>query len=75
VSKQREDRIGLLVVRAYVETDTPSRLLVELLQVNSRSPDRVIGMVDSSSAASLLVRQWLDSLEVEAPPDGVTPGT
>ena len=38
----------------------------KLLEVNSPSPDQVIGIVDSSAAASRLVGEWLDSLETDA---------
>jgi hypothetical protein len=66
VAKERKDRIGLLVIRAFVEEDRRRRLLVELLEVNPPSADRVIGIVDSSAAASRLVGAWLDSLEINA---------
>jgi hypothetical protein len=63
VSKHQEDRIGLLVIRAFIEDGPRRRLLVKLLEVNSPGPDRIIGIVDSSAAASRLVGDWLISLE------------
>jgi hypothetical protein len=63
VSKNREDRIGVLVIRASVEGGHRRHLLVQLLQVNPSSRDRVIGIVASSAAASQLVGEWLDSLQ------------
>jgi len=61
VPKPNKDRIGLLIVRAFVEETPGRRVLVELLEVNA--PDRVLGIVDSSHAAARLVGEWLDSLE------------
>jgi hypothetical protein len=55
--------MGLLVIRASVEDSTRRTLLVQLLEVSPEGPDRVIGVVNSSSAASRLVGRWLDSLE------------
>jgi hypothetical protein len=56
----------LLVIRAFVEEGQRRRLLVKLLEVNPPSSDQVIGIVDSSAAASRLVGEWLDSLETDA---------
>jgi hypothetical protein len=67
VSKHQEDRIGLLVIRAFIED---GRLLVKLLEVNSPGPDRIIGIVDTSAAASRLVADWLISLETDTTPAG-----
>jgi hypothetical protein len=61
VSSQ-EDRVGVLVVRAFIEEGGSGPILVKLLEVNSPGPDRVIGIVDSSATASRLVADWLDSL-------------
>ena len=62
-----EDRIGLLVIRAFVEDDRRHRLLVEILEVNPPpSLDRIIGIAGSASAASLLIREWLDALQTDA---------
>jgi hypothetical protein len=62
VPQHREERIGSLVVRASVETGPRGRLLVQLLAVNPHGPDEIVGIVDSSEAASRLVGGWLDSL-------------
>jgi hypothetical protein len=63
VPKPRQDRIGVLIIRAFVEEGPRRALLVQLLEVNPASPDRVIGIVNSSSAACRLVGQWLDALD------------
>jgi hypothetical protein len=65
VSEQQEDRIGLLVIRAFIEDSRRRRLLVKLLEVNPPGPDRVIGIVDSAAAASRLVNDWLNALETD----------
>ena len=62
VTNQRSDRMGVLVVRAYVEPGPGQRLLVRLIEVNGPYTERVISTVDSASAASVLVKEWLDSL-------------
>jgi hypothetical protein len=62
VPKSLQDRIGVLVVRATVDERPMRTLVVQLLEVNAHKPDRVVGIVDSSSAASRLVGQWLDRL-------------
>jgi hypothetical protein len=59
----------VLVIRASVEQRPSRTLVVQLLEVNSVNPDRVIGIVDSSSAASRLVGQWLDALAAGATAD------
>jgi hypothetical protein len=61
VTKQREGRVGTLVIRAFAEEGGQHRLLVELLEVNPLTPDQVIGVVDSPAAASRLVGDWLTS--------------
>jgi hypothetical protein len=66
VPKQHEDRIGLLVLRAFVERGRHRRLLVKVIEVNPSPPDRVLGIVDSSASAALLVGEWLDSLATNA---------
>lgn len=63
----------MLIVRAFVEESRRPRLLVQLLEVNLPGPDRVIGIVESSSAACRLVGQWLGSLEAD-PADSGAPG-
>lgn len=63
---QRQDRLGLLVVRAFVELGRRRTILVRLLEVNPRGPDQVIGTADSSGAAARLLEQWLDSLLVDS---------
>jgi hypothetical protein len=55
--------MGLLVIRASVEQDRERRLVVQVIEVNSKRPDRVIGAVSTSKAAARLVAEWLDSLE------------
>jgi hypothetical protein len=69
VPNQRRDRIGLLVVRAIVESRPPRRLLVRLLEVNLPGPDRVVGVADSSETASHLLSLWLDALHADSPTD------
>ena len=61
--EQRWDRMGVLVVRAFVEPGPGRRLLVRLVEVSLPDTECVIGTVDSASAASLLVKAWLDSLK------------
>jgi hypothetical protein len=73
VPEQRQDRIGLLVIRASVEDGPRPTLLVQLLEVNPVNPDRVIGIVNSSSAASRLVGQWLDALKTGGKADDRAP--
>lgn len=63
----------MLVIRAFVEEGPRRALVVQLLEVNPASPDRVIGIVNSSSAASRLVGQWLDALETEGKANGSAP--
>jgi hypothetical protein len=64
VPKQRQDRIGLLVVRAFVEEGRKRTILIRLLEVDPPGPDRVIGTAISPKAAARLVERWLDSLRV-----------
>jgi hypothetical protein len=64
VPKQHEDQIGSLVLRVSVERGRHRRLLVRVIEVNPAPPDRVLGIVDSSASASLLVGEWLDSLGI-----------
>jgi hypothetical protein len=63
VAMQRQEQMGVLVVRAFVEPGPGRRLLVQLIEVCAPGPDRVIGTVDSADAASRLVGDWLGSLE------------
>jgi hypothetical protein len=77
VSKEHEDRTedrtGLLVVRAFIEHGKGPRLLVKLLEVNPAGPDQIVGIVDSSAAASRLVHDWLNSLKIHIPAAGNVP--
>jgi hypothetical protein len=59
--------MGVLVIRASVEHDPQRRLVVQVIEVNSTAPDRVIGAVGSSKAAARLVAEWLDSLDAAVP--------
>jgi hypothetical protein len=69
VPKQRQDRIGVLVVRAFV-TDVPHRrLLVRILEVDPPGPDRVVGTVDTASAAAELLARWIQTLQADDPAD------
>jgi hypothetical protein len=61
----------VLVVRAFIEPGPGRRLLVRLVEVSLPNTECVIGTVDSASAASLLVKAWLDSLK----DDGVAGST
>jgi hypothetical protein len=61
--------MGLLVIRASVEEGPRRTLLVQVLEVTPTSPDRIIGIVSSSAAASRLVGQWLDALAAEEKAD------
>lgn len=58
--KQRQDRIGLLVVRASVERGLG--LVVQLLDVDPPRPDRVVGLADSPETACRLLSEWLEAL-------------
>jgi hypothetical protein len=71
VPNPRQDRIGLLVVRAFVEEGKRRTLLVRVLEVNPPGPDRVLSVTGSSRTASRVVGRWLDSLRVEVASDDV----
>jgi hypothetical protein len=69
VPKQRQDRIRVLVVRAFV-TDVPDRrLLVRILEVDPPGPDRVVGTVDTAGAAAELLARWIQALQADDPAD------
>lgn len=69
----QHDRVGLLVVRAFVDEGSRRRLVVRLLEVSPPGPDRVLGVTASSRTAARIVGRWLDSLNVipdeTEPPD------
>jgi hypothetical protein len=69
---QRQEQMGVLVVRASIEPGPGRRLLVQFLEVGAPGPDRVIGTVDSADAAARLVTDWLDSLESKGGVGGTT---
>jgi hypothetical protein len=64
----QDERVGVLVIRVFVENGPERRLLVRLLEVSQSGDDRVIGIVATSAAAMRLVNKWMDSLEIEAMP-------
>jgi hypothetical protein len=66
VPNQRQDRIGILVVRAFVEEGRRRTILIRLLEVDPPGPDRVIGTASSPKATARLVERWLESLRVDS---------
>jgi hypothetical protein len=71
VPHQRNDRIGSLVIRAFVADGTDPKLLIRILDVHPTGPDRVIGTVDSVATAVDLVATWLAALLEPLPADDV----
>jgi hypothetical protein len=69
VPHEPEESVGVLVIRASVEDHDGPRLLVHLVEVRLRLPDRTVGVVSSAPAALDLVREWLEAL-VAQPPGG-----
>jgi hypothetical protein len=67
VPQQRENPVGVLVIRASVEDLDELRLLVHIVEVNPPLPDRKVGIVSSAQAAVALVGEWLDSLVGASP--------
>jgi hypothetical protein len=59
---KRQDGIGLLIIRAYVADAPPPTVLVRVLEVGPRNPDRVIGTATTPSEAGEIVTRWLDGL-------------
>jgi hypothetical protein len=62
VPQQRDAAVGVLVIRASVEEHDGPHLLVQVIEVSLPLPDRRVGIVGSSQAAAVLVRDWLDAL-------------
>jgi len=73
VPQQRENTVGVLVIRASVEEHDGQQLLVQVVEVSLPLPDRMLGVVGSSQAAAAIVGEWLDALVAHA--RGTPPGS